>query len=274
MTVNPLQRPIQCTLSLPAIRIRVNPEKTERKLIMKPQTALAVWILLAGAAMGQAQTGIWMGVGPAPRSGAIKNAPFSADLVSINDHINDQPGIKNEFHGNVARNSQGESYFAMELTRPQPDPTRPMRVTITDPAALTVTNLDPQTKAAFVSHISAGSLNKAPFLTPANNTPTADGRPPKPNDATVSGANDTKTEALGTKEVSGLQVVGVRTIHTNPPNGPNDKPFVSTVDTWSSPELKVVVMMETHTSNGDHHVTRLQNIVRTEPNAALFQVPS
>jgi vacuolar-type H+-ATPase subunit F/Vma7 len=241
---------------------------------MKPQTALAVWILLAGAAMAQAQTGIWMGVGPAPRSAAIKNAPFSADLVSINDHINGQPGIKNELHGNVARNSQGESYFAMELTRPQPDPTRPMRVTITDPAALTVTSLDPQSKTAFVSHITANTLNKAPILTPGNNTPTSDGRPPKPVDATASAANNTKTEALGTKEISGLRVVGVRTIHTNPPNGPNDKPFVSTVDTWTSPELKVIVMTETQTSNGDHHVSRLENIVRTEPNAVLFQIPS
>ena len=66
----------------------------------------------------------------------------------------------------------------------------------------------------------------------------------------------------------------MRTIRTTPPNGSTDKPFVSTVDTWTSPELKVIVMSETRTSNGDHHVTRLENIVRTEPSAALFQVPS
>jgi hypothetical protein len=241
---------------------------------VKSQTALAIWILVVGTAMSQAQTGIWMGVGPAPRSGAVSNSPFSADLVTTNDHAAGQPGIKTEFHGKVARNSQGESYFAMELVRPVPDPTQPMRVTITDPKALTVTTLDQQNKTAYVSHISAGSLNKASILTPGSNTASADGRPAGAVSATAAGAANTKTESLGTKELAGLHVVGVRTIHSNPANGSSDKPFVSTVDTWSSPELKVVVMTEVRTSNGDHHVTQLEKIVRTEPSASLFQVPS
>ncbi len=224
-----------------------------------------------GAAMSQAQTGIWMGVGPAPRSEAVKNSPFSADLVTSNDHAEGQPGIKTEFHGKVARNSQGESYFAMELVRPGQDSMGPMRVTITDPAALTITTLDQRSKTAYVSHITAKSLNKAATLTPGSNLPTADGRPAGAVSAT---ATNTKTESLGTKEIAGLKVVGVRTIHTTPPNGPSDKPFVSTLETWTSPELKVIVMTEVRTSNGDHHVTGLENIVRTEPSAALFQVPS
>jgi hypothetical protein len=217
--------------------------------------------------MSQAQTGIWMGVGPLPWSGAVTNSPFSADLVTINDHAAGQPGIKTEFHGQVARNSQGESYFAMELVRPVRDSTQPMRVTITDPSAQTITSIDQQSKIAYVSHVSANNLNKAPALTPGSNLPTADGRP-------AGAAGTTKTESLGTKEIAGVQVAGLRTIHTNPPNGPDDKPFVSTVETWSSPELKVVVMTEVRTSNGDHHVTRLENIVRTEPSATLFRVPS
>lgn len=241
---------------------------------MKPQTALAIWILVVGAAMSQAQTGIWMGVGPAPQSGAVKNSPFSADLVTTNDHAEGKPGIKTEFHGKVARNSQGESYFAMELVRPVQDSTRPMRVTITDPSALTVTTLDQQSKTAYVSHVSANSLNKAPALTPGSNPPTADGRPAGAVSATAAPAMNTKTESLGTKEIAGLQVVGVRAIHTSPPNGPEDKPFVSTVETWTSPELKVIVTTEVRTSNGDHHLTRLEDIVRTEPSAALFHVPS
>ena len=240
---------------------------------MKPQTALAIWILVVGSTMAYAQTGIWMGVGPLPRSHAVKNSPFSADLVTTNDHAAGQPGINTKFHGKVARNSQGESYFAMELMRPTPDPTQPMRVTITDPAANTVTTLDQHAKVAYVSHIRPEALNKAPTLTPSN-APTADGRPAGAVDASGVLATNTKTESLGTKDIAGLQVVGTRAVHTNPANGPNDKPFVSTVDTWRSPELKVTVMMEVQTSNGDHHITRLENIVRTEPSSALFQVPS
>lgn len=238
---------------------------------MKPQAALAIWILVVGTAMSQAQTGIWMGVGPLPRSEAVKNLPFSADLVTVNDHAAGQPGMKTQFHGKVARNSQGESYFAMELVRPAPDPTQPMRVTITDPAALTVTTLDQISKTAYISHMGANSLNKSPVLTPGTTAATADGRPAG---AANSAAANTKTESLGTKEMAGLRLVGTRTVHTTPPNGPNDKPFTSTVDTWTSPELKVVAVTEVTTSNGDHHVTRLENIVRTEPSAALFHVPS
>ncbi len=241
---------------------------------MKPQTALAVWILIVGAAMAQAQSGIWMGVGPAPRSGTTKDAPFSADLIYVNDQINGQPGISTEFHGKVARNTQGTSYFAMERLSPGPDSPRPMRITISDPAALTITTLDPTSKTAYVSHVSPAALGTAPFLTPGSNTPSADGKPAGPASVTASSAKNTQTEPLGTKEISGLQVVGVRTIHTTPPNGPGDKPFVSTVETWTSPELKVIVMTETRTSNGDRHVAKLENIVRTEPSAALFQVPS
>src|SRR6185312_11469446 len=138
---------------------------------------LALWILVVGAAMSQAQTGIWMGVGPLPRSETVKNSPFSGDLVTVNDHAAGKAGINTEFHGKVARNSQGESYFAMELMRPTPDPTRPMRVTITNPSAQTVTSLDQQSKVAYVSHITAANLNKAPILTPGSNTPTANGKP-------------------------------------------------------------------------------------------------
>lgn len=240
---------------------------------MKSQTALAIWILVVGATLSQAQTGIWMGVGPAPGSGAVKDAPFSADLVTSNEHAAGQPGLNTQFHGRVARNSRGESYFAMELIRPVADPTQPMRVTITDPAALTVTTLDQNNKTAYVSHISSSALNKAPLLTPGSDHSTTNGKPRAVASAASAAAGSSKTEPLGTKEMAGLQVVGLRTIHTTPPNGPNDKPFVSTVDTWTSPELKVVVMSEVRTTNGDHHVTRLENIVRTEPSASLFQVP-
>jgi hypothetical protein len=240
---------------------------------MKPQTALAIWILVAGAAMAQAQTGIWMGAGPVPHAETVKNAPFSADLITINDHTDGQPGINTQFHGKAARNSKGESYFAMELTRPDPDPTLPMRVTITDPAALTITSLDQHSKTAYVSHVSATALGAAPYLTPGSSANTSDGKPAGATSIKVKG-QDEKTEALGTKEISGVQAVGVRTVRTTPPNGPNDKPFISTVDTWTSPELKVIVFNEVHTSGGDHRVTRLENIVRTEPSEALFQIPA
>src|SRR3974390_2530554 len=115
---------------------------------MKAQTALAVLILAFGAAAAQGQTGIWMGVGPAPHSGTIKDAPFSADLVSTNDQVNGAPGTRTAFHGKVARDTKGDLYYAMEHMMPVSDGPRPLRITITGPAALTLTPPDPQSKTA------------------------------------------------------------------------------------------------------------------------------
>jgi hypothetical protein len=240
---------------------------------VKTQTAIAIWILLAGAALSEAQVnGIWMGVGPAPRAGVVKDAPFSADLLSTNDRTDSQPGLNTEFHGKVARNSQGSTYYAMEHMTPAPDSPRPLRITVTDPATLTITSLDPQKRAAFVSHVSASAMGTAPLLTPGT---TADGRPSAATGAANAGTSsvNSKTEQLGNKTMDGLQVVGVRTTRTTQTGGPDGKTFVSTVETWTSPELQIVVMSETRTSNGDRHVTKLLNIVHTEPSAALFKVP-
>lgn len=244
---------------------------------MKPQTALAIWILLASASLSQAQTtGIWMGVGPAPRSAIVTNAPFTADLVTINDRTDAQPGLKTEFHGKVARSSQGSSYFGMEHMLPNSEGPLPMHITISDPAAHTVTSLDPQNKTAFVSRVpaSASSAASSVLLTPA--AATSSGKP-APASTTTSSAVSTansKTEELGTKTIDGLEVVGTRSTRTTQVGGSEGKAFVSTTDTWTSPDLKMVVLTETTTSNGDHHITKLTNITRTEPSPSLFQVPA
>jgi hypothetical protein len=242
---------------------------------MKPQTALAIWILLAGTALAQAQTGIWMGVGPAPRSGVAKDAPFSADVTSTNDRTDSQPGLNSELHGKAARNSQGSSYFAMEPVAAAASATPSVRVVINDPAAGTVTTLDAHNKLAFVSHVNGARMAPSSALVPGAVASSA-GSPmtvASTTGAPIASPGAT-TENLGTKTIDGLQVIGQRITRTVNPGGPDSKPFVSTLETWTSPELKVVVLTETRTSNGDRHITKLTNIVRTEPNAGLFQVPA
>ncbi len=54
----------------------------------------------------------------------------------------------------------------------------------------------------------------------------------------------------------------------------NDKPIVSVTETWFSPELKMAVLTETDDGQSGHSTMKLINIVRTEPVAQLFQVPS
>ena len=54
----------------------------------------------------------------------------------------------------------------------------------------------------------------------------------------------------------------------------NDRPIVSISDTWISTDLKVTVLTETDDGQAGHSTMKLVNIVRSEPNAALFQVPA
>lgn len=264
---------------------------------MKAQTAIALWILVMGGAVAQAQIGTWMGVGPQPGSGTVAGAPFSADVVySLEKNLAGAAASHLEYHGKAARDSEGRTIYDMELVSPvQATSPRPMRISIWDPVKQTVANLDPQQKMASISRMSAYGPGMP--LTPGSAAATGVMDPSRPHSmaATVHGSAPTtssmataagtpapaastsavKTEALGTKTIEGLAVTGVRTIRTvHSGAGDSGKDFVSTTDTWTAPELKLIVLSDTQDSMGVHHVAKLVNIVRTEPEASLFQIPA
>jgi len=270
---------------------------------MKVQTAVALWILMSGAAMAQTpQTGMWMGGGPLAGAAAVQNAPFSAQLVTIIERTAEGgAGFHRETQGRVARNSQGLTYFEMQLASPTPAINKGTRITITDPAQHTITTLDPQRKTAFVSGnyngsnatgiLPPGGAVAVPPVSTATAKPTAANpaiTKPNPTEpalaphAAFSGSSPTtasqtnaKTEELGSKEIEGLTVTGVRTMRLNSwVVGGDARTFTSTTETWISSELGIVAQSETTDSMGTHYVTKLVNLVRTEPDTALFQIPS
>lgn len=50
--------------------------------------------------------------------------------------------------------------------------------------------------------------------------------------------------------------------------------IVSICDTWISTDLKVTVLTETDDGQAGHSTMKLANIVRSEPNPVLFQIPA
>jgi hypothetical protein len=54
----------------------------------------------------------------------------------------------------------------------------------------------------------------------------------------------------------------------------NDRPIISVSETWTSPELKTVVLSKNSDPRNGDSTTRLTNISRLEPDASLFQIPS
>ena len=83
------------------------------------------------------------------------------------------------------------------------------------------------------------------------------------------------TEDLGTREMEGLTVTGTRTTRTLPAGiGGDEQPRTTVTTTWVSADLKVTVATETDDGQAGHHTTKLVNVVRTEPEAGLFQIPA
>jgi len=86
---------------------------------------------------------------------------------------------------------------------------------------------------------------------------------------------DVTTESLGTQIIEGVSAEGTKMTRTFPVGAiGNDRPIVSVTESWFSPELKVVVLSKTSDPRMGESTMKLQNIDRSEPDPALFQVPS
>jgi hypothetical protein len=82
-------------------------------------------------------------------------------------------------------------------------------------------------------------------------------------------------ESLGTQTIDGVLAVGTRTIVTYPIGAVgNDRPITSVSETWTSPELKTVVLSKNSDPRNGDSTTRLTNISHLEPDPSLFQIPS
>jgi hypothetical protein len=83
------------------------------------------------------------------------------------------------------------------------------------------------------------------------------------------------TEALGTREIQGVQAQGKRSTVTMAVNPARTTDTISRVtDTWYSPELEITLLTTvTDARSGDSKV-EIVNLSRQEPAAGLFEVPA
>lgn len=87
--------------------------------------------------------------------------------------------------------------------------------------------------------------------------------------------HEAKTEKLEARQFDGVAAEGSRTTVTIPAGEiGNEQPIQIVDERWYSPELQVVVMTRHSDPRSGETTYRLTNISRTEPAAALFQVPS
>ncbi len=82
-------------------------------------------------------------------------------------------------------------------------------------------------------------------------------------------------EGLGKQIMEGLEVEGKRTTLTIPAGQiGNEQPIVVTNESWYSPELQLIVFSKRDDPMAGTTTYRLTNIVRAEPDPALFEVPA
>jgi len=92
---------------------------------------------------------------------------------------------------------------------------------------------------------------------------------------TFSSDAEVNKESLGTQTIEGVQAEGTRVTFTIPAGKiGNERPIVTVNERWYSPELQTVVMSKNSDPRMGETTYRLTNIVRSEPDPGLFQVPA
>jgi TonB family protein len=86
---------------------------------------------------------------------------------------------------------------------------------------------------------------------------------------------ESKTESLGKQTIEGVEAEGTRTVQTIPAGAVgNERPIEIVRERWYSPELQMVVLNRSVDPRVGETTMRLTNILRSEPDASLFQIPS
>lgn len=85
---------------------------------------------------------------------------------------------------------------------------------------------------------------------------------------------ETSRESLGTQSIEGVIAEGTRMTTTIPEGSVgNDRPITTVSESWTSADLKTIVLSKVSDPRYGDTTTKLTNIVVAEPDPALFQVP-
>jgi hypothetical protein len=177
--------------------------------------------------------------GPPRPAPILTGAPYSADEVQDYTPPDGNSSPRSNVISHFARDAQGRTRIERAYKA------APIWLTeIFDPVAGVAYLLDDQKKVAHRMPLPPVAAATAP---PANPRATIE----RPDSQTI----------------EGVMAEGTRTVLGSPPG--SGRPAF-TVETWESPELKLTLL--TRSSNG--YTSRLTNLSRAEPDAALFRPPS
>jgi hypothetical protein len=204
----------------------------------------------------------------------VNDAPYFADIISTYDRTTPSgESLHREMRSKIYRDTQGRTRRETEQITPSTGQKR-VSVLINDPISNTVTSLDPQTRTA---HVRDGSIISSPKQA-VRSRPESLTAPPAASSVAVEPAAsiaEAKVEELGTQVIEGLTVKGTKiTTPLDPVAGANKQSRTLVCSKWVSEELHVEVLTQYDEGPENHRTIRLINIVRTEPESGLFEIPS
>jgi hypothetical protein len=239
-------------------------------LIRHSFLSISYFLLLASAASAQCSKNT---IGYS-EVGVVSGNPFRAQIVHTTtakspqiQHALIQPRTES-----VARDAQGRilrdivtGEFKRDTGSEAGSTVEEHATTICDPTAETLTEIDTMNATAKIIHARSAAVHSA---SPSSRAFCA-ARSPVHENMHIS------FEELGKQMIEGVEAHGVRV--TRAPlaatDGGDRIPNEEVIDTWCSDELSAVVLRVTETRSGMKVTAAMQNIVRGEPDPALFQIP-
>jgi hypothetical protein len=247
-----------------------------------------------------------------PLSGpVVTNAPFSADAITtVTQVLSDGTRIEQTTTARFYRDSAGrvrseQTVLGLGALDPSSQPRTTITI-MTEPGSRATYTLDPVNRTArrgadvrayFALSASSGTVGVSATPTAAYTVGgiDAEDRNRERRAVTVqnivsavqgsltavriAGADGNAVrqpdEALGTRQMEGVSAVGRRTKSVIPTGKiGNDRPIEITDERWESADLRLLVRSHHHDPRTGDVEYRLTNIVRVEPSADLFVIPS
>ena len=212
--------------------------------------------------------------GPGILRAGVKNAPFSADVITESSHtLADGNHIRQTVNLKVYRDSEGRTRReqAVNLNGLASNANMQQMVFINDPVAGVSYSLNAQ------EHTGTKSVRNSDGRGPQRLSSDAGGRSPGVRGMGRRNAanQNLKTESLGRQTIEGVQAEGSRTTMTIPAGqAGNDLPIHIVIESWFSPDLQTTVLSKHSDPRNGETVTRLLNFSRAEPSHALFEAPA
>jgi hypothetical protein len=195
----------------------------------------------------------------------VTGAPYSAQAVTqFTQTLANGDHIQRSTTASVARDSQGRTRMDRSISNvgalAASAGGHDRAIIIHDPVAGKSFALDPASHTAHSTPIPAARTSAG--------SETADAR-------SARFQASLKTEDLGTQAIQGVSAQGKRVTRVIPAGREgNEKEIDVVTETWYSPDLQVVVMSKTSDPRFGDSVYQLSSVSRTEPDPALFAVPS